>query len=183
MEQGNQGKQEGAGRCQDYLKTAAHRLYIGKAGATIVNTDKLDDPGDPDPRGDLLFLSPVEAVQIARKILAHAGELEAREPELEAQYEQVSQVLVRMFGEQWKPGKQAGTWFNPIDFEKQLHDAYNRLVVNQGGLVEQWHHSTFTDKFSYEQHQALFWRYFNRKYRDSLIEKYFPNEAEHEEEG
>ncbi len=88
-----------------------------------------------------------------------------------------------MFFEQWKqPGK--STWFNPLDFDKQLHDAYNRLVANQSGQVEQWYNSTFTDKFSHEQHQALFWRYFDRKYRNGLIEKCFPatSEAEANEE-
>jgi hypothetical protein len=178
MEKEDQDKQERAKRGYVYLPTASHRLYIGKAGVTIINTDKLDDPEDPDPRGDLLLLSPVEAVQMAREILAHASELEAREPELEEQYEQVSQVLLRMFFERWKPDKHTGTWFNSLDFDKQLHDAYNRLVANQGGLVEQWYHSTLTDKFSYEQHQALFWRYFHRKYRDDLIEKCFPETSE-----
>ncbi len=179
MEKEDQGRQESSA----YLATASHRLSIGKAGVTIINTDKLDDPEEADPRGDLLLLSPVEAVQMAREILAHAGELEAREPELEEQYEQVSQVLLRMFFEQWKqPSKR--TWFNPLNLDRQLHDAYNRLVANQGGQVEQWYHSTFADKFSHEQHRALFWRYFDRKYRDDLIEKCFPatSEAEANEE-
>ncbi len=179
MDTQDQDRQERAKQGRVYLATASHRLYIGKAGVTIINTDKLDDPEDADPRGDLLLLSPVEAVQMAREILARASELEAREPELEEQYEQVSQVLLRMFFEQWKqPGKSTGTWFNPLDFDKQLHDAYNRLVANQGGQVEQWYNSTFTDKFSHEQHRALFWRYFGRKYRDDLIEKCFPTTSE-----
>ncbi|SRR6266487_1037988 len=187
MDTQDQDRQELGRRGVPSLATASHRLYIGAGGVTIYNTDTLDDPEeDPHdgryPNSGLLLLSPREAVQVARRILAH-------ESELEAQYEQVSQALLRLFRETWKqrqtewmsqrPSYQGG-YPDYQEFDRELHATYTRLVIDKSGPTRRWYEATFTDRFSHEQHEALFWRYFERKYRDGLIDDCFPdtNEAE-----
>ena len=182
QDQSGHGVDEPAGAS---LATISHRLYIGAGGVTLYNTDRLDDPED-DPRdgrypdGGLLLLSPGEAVQFARQIVARAVELEAREEELKRQYEQVSQVLLSLFAELWKRRLAVRWQSRPghLEFDQVLHDAYRRLVQDESGQVGQWYRSTWTDRFSHEQHEALFWRYFHRHYREQLVDQSFEQEEQ-----
>ena len=156
-------------------ETVSHRCYIGAGGVTLYNTDNLEDKND-DPRDGrlpnygLLFFSPREALQFARYILQYEPELETREAELETQYDQVSQAVLAMFAELWNQQDKATDYrLDDLKVNQVLHDAYNWLINNKTGQVGQWYDSTWTDRFSHEQHEALFWRHFRRKYREKLL--------------
>ena len=170
-----------------HLETASHRCYIGKAGVTLYSTEQLEEE-DQDPAADqLVLLSPGEALQLAEYILAHWAELETREKALEAQFEQVSQSLLSLFTERWKrelfEERRRRSSYTPgfLDFDQALSDAYRQLVLDESGEVRRWYKATFTDRFSHEQQEALFWRYFNSRYREGLLEQFFPEDAEEEE--
>jgi hypothetical protein len=171
-----------------HLATASHRCFVGSAGVTLYSTEQLEED-DQDPAADqLMLLSPGEALQLAEYILAHRAELESRERALEAQFEQVSQALLSLFTERWRrelfEERRQRASYTPgfLDFDQALADAYRQLVLDESGEVRQWYKATFTDRFSHEQQEALFWRYFNRRYREGLLEQFFPEDEEGEEE-
>lgn len=164
-----------------HLATASHRCYIGSAGATLYATDQLEEDQDPT-KDQLLLLSPGEALQVAEYIQAHRAELEARDAELEAQFEQVSQALLSLFAEWWRrklfEERRRHINYTPdfLNFDQALGDAYRQLVLDESGPVRHWYKATFTDRFSHEQQETLFWRYFNSRYHEGLLEQYLESE-------
>jgi len=163
------------------LDTVNHRCFIGKGGVTLYSTDGLDLEEGQEPQKDhLLLLSPVEAIQIAEQVLAHRAQLDAQQPELDAQFERVSQTLVAFFPELWKrychekKRHGGGDHSSFLDFELVVTDAYNRLIFDESGMVGQWYATIWTDTYSHEQLKALFWRHFNRYHREQLLDQYLP---------
>lgn len=169
-----------------HLATASHECYVGEAGVALYNTDQLEE--NQDPAGDqLMFLSPYEALQIAEYIEAHRTDLEAHQRKLETQFEQVSQAVLSLFMEIWRREqfehrRKTHSASTPDDLDQSLNDAYTQLVLDESGPVRQWYTATWTDKFSHEQQETLFWRYFNSRYRNDLLKEFFPENDDEEEE-
>jgi hypothetical protein len=151
------------------LRTASHRMVLGVAGVTLYHFDPLDPEKEPRDE-ELLLLSPEEAIQMARLIQVHALELEVRERELERQYEWVSQALVRAFPVVWRRFVEGDRTHiqQPSRFDQLLRHTLTQLVLDRDGPVGQWYASTFADPFSFQQHQALFWRFFRRTHYERL---------------
>ncbi|HZU03691.1 MAG TPA: hypothetical protein VFA10_28770 [Ktedonobacteraceae bacterium] len=167
---------------QYFLDTAHHRCAFSMIDVRLYNRESLEDGETPDV---ILKIPFRESLEIARYLLAHQTELEARQVELDAQFAQLSKTLLDLFAvekpsetEAWQgeivyiPGLPAG-------LSRPLSEAYRQLKEQYATRVRHWCHED-------EEQEKLFWLFFEQffyeHHRDDLVEKFLPEkEAEKKE--
>src|SRR5579875_890268 len=167
---------------QNFLDTAHHRCAFSMIDVRLYNTESLEEGETPDA---ILKLPYREALEIARYLLAHQAELEARQVELDAQFAQLSKTLLDLFAvekpsetEAWQgeivyiPGLPAG-------LSRPLSEAYRQLKEQYATRVRHWCHED-------EEQEKLFWLFFEQffyeHHRDDIVERFLAeNEAEKKE--
>ncbi len=174
---------------QNFLDTAHHRCAFSMIDVRLYNTESLEEGETPDA---ILKLPYREALEIARYLLAHQAELEARQVELDTQFAQLSKALLDLFAveapsdtEAWQgeivyiPNLPDGLSRPLSAFTQVLNKAYRQLKEQYATRVRHWCHED-------EEQEKLFWLFFEQffyeHHRDDIVERFLAeNEAEKKE--
>jgi hypothetical protein len=160
---------------------AGYTVSFGSENVTLLPIDFVDEFGCPPLDNKLAVLSPGEAVQIARQILARAEHLEAQEQRILTQCEEVSQAVLSLFAEAWRRATAEAKWprrgealeRGPVndytEFDRMLREVFLQLTQDEKGIVGRWYRETHTEQVS------LFWRYFNRTHWSTLLARCYPD--------
>ncbi len=149
------------------FQTEGHGTVVSDDGVVVYETGGLD-PDDPDAvpgLDEMLLLDPLEAVQIAQRILTHQGRLVAMHKRLKATFEELSEELLA----QLLKGKDRDA-FSRLLWDGDVQHAYTSLFVRDGTKIQAWRRASFKGgRFSHDLQEQLFLRYFNRRYKAQLL--------------